>query len=100
MAAHIAVVLRASVCGDPIRTLEPRSADVGEVMPGFDNLEFPALRLVDPYGQTIFNGYQMAGLIPELQRLHEQTHDPILAQVIELAEQARRSGGYLVFMGD
>ena len=53
------------------------------------------LRLVDPYNLTTFTGNQMFGLIPELQRLHEETNHQVLGQVVELAERARREGYYV-----
>ena len=100
MTAHITVELRASLYGDPVLTVKPRGSDVGDVMPGLDNLDDPVLRLVDPYDLTVFSSNQMFGLIPELQRLHEETHHQVLGQVVELAERARREGYYLVFIGD
>jgi hypothetical protein len=81
--------------------MSPRGADLGHLLPDFDDLTYPLLRLVDPYGDTYFSSYQMAGLLPEISRLQEQRVDDALAQLARLAEQCReRSGSFLVFIGD
>lgn len=94
------VELRYSLDSEPEATLSPRGANVAEVMPAFDAIAYPMLRLVDPYDDTVFNSNQMIGLIPELQRLLQETEDPVLPGVIKLAERCRSRGGYLVFIGD
>jgi hypothetical protein len=42
----------------------------------------------------------MTAVIPELKRLHESSHDAVLADVLRLAEKARDGQWYLVFLGD
>jgi hypothetical protein len=67
--------------------------------------EFPLLRFVDPYGDTVFNGLQSEALIPELKRLQSratsQQQRKLMERVLELAEACRSSvHHYLVFVGD
>ena len=83
-----------------IEKLEPRGANFGDVMPGFDDERYPLLRYVGPYGDTAFSSYQMTRVIPELLRLHESSPDAVLADVLHLAEKCRDRQGYLVFVGD
>ncbi len=98
--AHITVELNAALGEDPIGTLRPQGADVGFALPDFEDARYPMLRLIDPYGDTVFNSYQMTGLIPELAARLEETNHQVLAQVIELAERCRMRRSYLVFLGD
>lgn len=101
MTAHIAVHVRNSEAGPRVAGLEPDGADVGSMLPGCDDLTYPMLRLVDPYSETLFNSYQMSGLIPEVQALLTTSGDPLIAQLLGLAEQvAARPGAFLVFIGD
>lgn len=98
--AHITVELNDVLGEDPIGTLIPPSADVGFALPDFDDARYPLLRLIDPYGDTIFNSYQMTGLIPELAARLEETNHQVLAEVIALAERCRTRRSYFVFLGD
>jgi hypothetical protein len=100
--AHITVQLysRGSLNEDPIETLQPRGANVGDVVPDLNDERYPLLRYVDPYDDTFFSSNQMIGLLPELRRLAQETGNPVLPQVIVLAEQCRAKGGYLAFLGD
>lgn len=100
--AHITVELygRSSLDSSPIATLDPRGADIGGILPEFADERYPYLRLVDPYDDTFFSSNQMIAVLPELRRLEEETGDPVLAQVIVLAERCRAKGGYLAFIGD
>lgn len=98
--AHITVELRRSHGGEAVETLQPRGADVGHLLPSLENLEYPLLRLIDPFDDTEFSSNQMVGLLPELRRLYEETGEPVLEQVINLAERSRADGTYLTFIGD
>ena len=101
MSAHVTVELRHDPGGPPIRRLQPAGAHVGDLLPRFDDLAFPLLRLVDPYGETIFSAYQMSVVLPELELLYSRTNEPILRQTISLAEECRRTpGSCLAFLGD
>jgi hypothetical protein len=81
--------------------MSPRGTDLGRLLPDFDDLSYPLLRLVDPYGDTYFSSYQMAGLLPEISRLQEQRADDALAQLARLAEHCRdRVHSFLTFLGD
>ena len=81
--------------------MSPRGTDLGHLLPDFDDLTYPLLRLVDPYGDTYFSRYQMAGVLPEITRLMELRGDDALAQLTRLAELCRgRPHSFLVFIGD
>jgi hypothetical protein len=99
--AHITAEVRETPCGGAVARMDPVGSDVGAFLPDFDDLTFPLLRLVDPYGDTYFSAYQIAGLISELERLSEDNLHPVLGQLIRLAEKCRgQPGEYLVFIGD
>ena len=99
--AHIAAELRHSPGGAGIETLVPPGSDLGTVLPQFDDLRYPLLRLVDPYGETLFSRYQMAALLPELERLKADRNDDLLDQLLRLAQRCRdRPHSFLAFVGD
>ena len=98
--AHIGVELRDSPWGQDLARLEPPGADASPVLPDFENLDFPLLRLIDPYGTTYFNSYQMSGVLNELHRFQTPA-GPVRSQLIELAETCRRTNhSYLTFLED
>lgn len=86
--------------GDAIATLDPPGSNIAHLIPELEDLRYPILRLIDPYDITEFSSNQMIGLLPELRQLHAETQDPVLIQVIRLAEQSRLDGTYLAFIGD
>jgi hypothetical protein len=98
---HIALELRKSPAGGLLRALDPAGANVAQFLPDFDDLNYPFLRLVDPYGDRYFSSFQMAGLLPELARLREISRDPLLVEVETLAQECRSTPhSFLVFVGD
>lgn len=99
--AYITTELRDAPEWESTETVRHRGPDVGGAMPDFNDRRYPLLRLVDPYGDTLFSSYQMAGLIPELIQRHAETHNVALEEVMRLAEKCRdRRRSYLVFIGD
>ena len=67
--------------------------------------EFPLLRYLDPYGNTIFNGQQMNDLARELEVLLERASTDeqreILHQILNLATSCKkRPHWFLRFRGD
>ena len=70
-----------------------------------DDIRFTCLRFVDPYGNTVFNHYQMAPLLEDL-RLLRQLEDVMqdetaIQQVEALAEQCQAGVHlYLKLIGD
>jgi hypothetical protein len=70
-------------------------------LPTYDDSSYPYLRLIDPYGDTIFSRYQMVVGLPELEALQRQRHSPELEAVISLARRcANEVHTYLAFIGD
>jgi len=45
------------------------------VIPSRDELDFPCLRCVDPYGKTVFNHLQMETFLGERERVRDRAHD-------------------------
>ena len=74
-----------------------------EVIPPTDDRQSPCLRWVDPYGDTIFNKFQAAALVNELEALVAASPDltSSLAGVARLARDcAEGTHLYLWFVGD
>jgi hypothetical protein len=53
----------------PIQRLEDPKGVLNDVLPPADNLEFPFLRTIDPYGDTVFNRPQMEPFLNEWRKL-------------------------------
>lgn len=100
--AHIGVEVRNDPWGEAVARLESPGADASRILPPFDDIAFPLLRLVDPYGTTYFNSYQMTGVLEELRRLPDNGPEgSVLPQLIALAEVCQRTiHSYLTFLGD
>lgn len=101
MAAHIGIELLEEIDLDPSGGGETIHVNVGDALPAFDDQRYPLLRLVDPYGDTIFSSYQMVGLLAELQARLTETGDSSLAVAIAAGERCQaKSRTWLVFIGD
>jgi hypothetical protein len=75
--------------------------EFARALPEYDDLSFPYLRLVDPYGDTVFSRYQMVVVIPELKRLAESSSSRQVDRVLEMARLCQATiHSYLVFIGD
>jgi hypothetical protein len=62
---------------------------------------FKLLRYLDPYGDTIFNRYQIDDLIVDLEKLAELITDIRISQIISLAKRCKDEvHTYLSFNGD
>lgn len=84
------VVARAS-CGLPWET----------ALSGLDQVAFPMLGALDPYGDAVFNHRQIPALLRELDQLPSDLGGTWLAEVRTLCELAlRRPHHYLLFIGD
>jgi len=87
--------------GRPIEVLAVDQFALENALPVFDNEAYPYLRLIDPYGDTTFGRYQMAAVLPELERRLAEVPSKELEQVIGLAQTcAANPHTYLVFVGD
>jgi len=67
--------------------------------------DFPLLRGVDPYGNTIFNGWQANLLLEELDALEASGLSPVQLSLVRgvrvlLAFQSQTQHHYLWFIGD
>jgi hypothetical protein len=100
MAQHIGIALRDEIDLHPSRG-ENILLNVARSLPEFDDERYPLLRLVDPYGDTIFSSYQMVGLLAELQARLAETGDSSIAEAIVAANRCKnRPRTWLVFIGD
>lgn len=82
----------------------PPAAALNRLLP-IGDASFPLLRFVDPYGDTIFNGVQMQGVLPELNRLSQRVIDnqesEFLLIVNGMAERCKKEPHtFLRFIGD
>jgi hypothetical protein len=98
--AYVRVLLVLALDPRPWQPIGESSGDTGILLPPLAALEYPLLRLVDPYGDTYFSSYQMAGVIPELERLALEKTSGVLLEVLELARLCSTRRSYLVFVGD
>lgn len=91
-------LLSESLGPDGTPDLVPEASD----LPDFDDTGFPYLRLVDPYGNTVFSHYQMmSAVLLEFEELAEKRPSPKSAALLELAQRcAREVHMYLWFIGD
>lgn len=69
-------------------------------LPDYDDLSYPYLRLIDPYGETIFAGHQMAAVIPELERLAAARGSRNVEAALAVARRCVPCGAHLAFLGD
>lgn len=69
-------------------------------LPDPEDDTYPYLRLIDPYGETIFSGVQLAAVIGELERLLAATGRREVQATLELARRCHLYGGFLFFAGD
>jgi hypothetical protein len=76
-----------------------------ELVSRLDDSRFSCLRFVDPYGDTVFNCLQMAGLLGDLRILKGQPEsggrEGTIRRIEELAEVCQNeSHQYIKFIGD
>jgi hypothetical protein len=87
--------------GELLDRMAEGTFEFAHALPSYDDLDYPYLRLVDPYADTVFSGYQMAAVLPELERLHQDKPSKVLERVIEMARRcAVQIGTYLWLIGD
>jgi hypothetical protein len=76
-----------------------------QVLPGRDEAQFPVLRGIDPFGNTVFNHLQMESFLEEWQQIEERAHDDSQKEawrkVKEMAVKCRDDRDlYLRFVGN
>jgi hypothetical protein len=70
-------------------------------MPAYDDPRYPYLRLVDRHDITVFNCYQMASVLPEVEQLAHERPSPGKEQLLEIAREcASNVNTYLWLIGD
>lgn len=70
-------------------------------LPHHHDKSYPYLRLLDPYGDTVFSAIQMAAVIPELERLAGVEPSLAMEAILQLAHRCQREvHTFLVFQGD
>ena len=96
----VGLVLRDERCG--VIRREPDSVELARALPEFDDSNFPYLRLVDPYGDTIFSGYQLEhAVLAEIEALAARRPSESMSLLLEMARHAASDvHTYLVFVGD
>src|SRR5260221_13412612 len=91
--------------GNQVAELLDTGSLVARFLPHFESQDFPCLRFVDPYGDTVFNQFQIRQVVAELERLSAQQHEPEverhLRAVLEFARKANDPvHTYIKFYGD
>jgi hypothetical protein len=91
--------------GEPLAELLDTSSLVERFLPREGAQDFPCLRFVDPYGDTVFNQSQIGQVVVELERLSEQRHEPEVEQhlgaVLEFVRHASNQvHTYIKFYGE
>jgi hypothetical protein len=91
--------------GEQLAELLDTSALVERFLPHFEAQDFPCLRFVDPYGDTVFNQFQITQVISELEKVSGQKHEPEverhLRAVLDFVRQATgKVHTYIRFYGD
>jgi hypothetical protein len=70
-------------------------------LPDYNDSRYPYLRLIDPYGDTIFSRYQMVAVLPELETILGERRLPEIEAVLTFAGRcANEIHTYLAFVGD
>ena len=71
-------------------------------LPAFDDLRYPNLRLIDPYGNTVFSAFQMEhAVLAELERFAKERPSPNVTRLVGLARRCSKTiHGYLWCLGD
>ena len=96
----IGLVLRGERC-DEIRRVSA-SVELARTLAEADDPEFPYLSLVDPYGDTVFSGYQLRNaVLSEIETLAARKPSGSMRVLLEMAKEAASDvHTYLVFVGD
>lgn len=76
--------------GNPLAELADPGALVERFLPHLESKDFPCLRFVDPYGDTVFDQLQIPQVVTESEKLLEQPPEP---------EVERRLRAALEFVG-
>lgn len=92
-------------CGKKIASLEDPTNILHRVLPAHDDREFQWLNLVDWYGDTTFNRFQLPDVRRELKRLASTKKSPEELQFIQridalAAKSESEPHLYLKFYGD
>ena len=98
-------VIRQNLQGKRYEEIHPLNAELNRLLPQFDDMSYPLLRLIDPYGNTLFSSNQMHGFLPEWDRLIADIHDvedrKLLSQVRDMAETCKKNPHtFIRFRGD
>jgi hypothetical protein len=95
----IAVELRNESGG--IRGRHPDMHVEASDLPAYDDARYPYLRLVDPYGDTVFSHHQMVAVLPEIEMLANERLSRRIDQLLDLARRcATEVHTYLLLIGD
>jgi hypothetical protein len=93
-----------TIDGKKLEEFAPPNAELNRLLP-IGNPAFPLLRYIDPYGNTFFNGFQMDGLLQELDHIVANAttseDSEFLSRVRGMAERCKTTPHlFLRFIGD
>jgi hypothetical protein len=91
--------------GTALETFEDPNNLVAQFLPENADVDFPCLRFVDLYGDTVFNQLQLPQLLDELRLLATRQFDPPVQQhLVSLIGLVHRASGqvhtYIHLYGD
>ena len=89
-------------CFDEVWPVNP---ELNRWLPPFDDASYPLLRLIDPYGNTLFSSNQLHRFLPEWDRLNQNVTDDgarkLFKRVRNIAEPCKKKPHtFLRFVGD
>jgi hypothetical protein len=98
-------VIMQTLDGKRFEEVWPLNAELNRWLPRFDDASYPLLRLIDPYGNTLFSSNQMLGFLPEWDRLSQNVTDDearkLFERVRDIAELCKKKPHtFLRFVGD
>jgi hypothetical protein len=94
-----------TIDGKRLEEAVPENAALNRLLPLFEDVSFPMLRFIDPYGNTIFSTNQMHGFLPEWDRLSQRVtgeeDSQFVSRVRQMAERCKKNPHtFLRFVGD
>jgi hypothetical protein len=90
--------------GRTLRQMSDSKVLLSEILPSFNEEDFPLLRWIDPHLDTSFNELQMRHMAEELERLRPRASAPNVATALEellsIVHEGSTGHRHLTFYGE